>query len=417
MIKRFLLLFLIPYILLSSISTLRAQDALFTVHFAGKAQSPAAQQLLKKLQQLSQEYGFELAAWDANLLRSPSDYPDIVLAVEKGDLWRLNESDRNLFAEYFLGEKGRKGASLMIVRLEENQNTDETRVLNWPWLTSLIQPASPPQSSIVSLSQIPNQAEPRLRALVGQDWYYPKWGLYKRQLPHPMPQADYEGGKIMYADIFAEALAKSDQFFPDLQNLLVEGVLWAADLSDGSQLAVPQLELEVENKQAIIRLDWMTQSEQDNDYFEVLRSSGGADWESVLRLDAIGDKHSESHYDFEDHQLAPGRYYYRLKQVDRSGNVWLSTISVVDIVNPRPMVHLFPNPVQSVLTIDTHLGEESTLRYRIESISGETVWEQPAAGTHRFQRLEVPVLQLPPGIYQLHVQSESGERVQPFIKY
>lgn len=417
MIKRFLPLLFIPYFLLFSSSSLYAQDDLFTLHFAGKAQSLGSQLLYEQLLQMSQEYGFQLASWDASLLRSPSDYPEIVLAVENGDLWELSPNDRNLFADYFMGEKGRKGASLLIIRLEESRIDDETKVLNWPWLSSLIHPASPAPSPTASLPLKANQAQPHLRALLDQDWFYPKWGLYKRQLPHPTPQTEYEGGKIMYADIFANALLQADRFSPDLQALLAEGILWAAELSDGSQLAVPQLELEVENKEAVIRLDWMTQLEQNNNYFEVLRSSEGEEWESVLRLDAIGDKHKESHYDFEDHQLAPGRYYYRLKQVDRSGNVWLSNISVVDIINPKPLVQIFPNPVQSVLTIDTRLGREGKLRYRIESLSGETVWEQPSSGSYRFQRLEVPVQQLPAGIYQLYVQSEKGERVQPFIKY
>ncbi|MEL7339337.1 MAG: T9SS type A sorting domain-containing protein, partial [Bacteroidota bacterium] len=95
----------------------------------------------------------------------------------------------------------------------------------------------------------------------------------------------------------------------------------------------------------------------------------------------------------------------------------LSNLSVVDIINPNPSVQLFPNPVHSVLTIETQLGEESGLSYRIEALNGQTIWSRDASESLRFQRLKIPVSSLPPGIYQVYVQSESGEQVQSFIKY
>ncbi|MEL7340214.1 MAG: hypothetical protein AAGM67_06985, partial [Bacteroidota bacterium] len=140
MIQRILRFFFLPLFLLLFLSPTRGQEALFTLHFAGKAQSQASDLLYAQLDQLSAQYGFALQSWQATSLYNSADYPEIILAVENGDLWGLKENERDLFVDYFLGEKGRKGASLLVIRLPDNQYFQQDKLLNWPWLSSLIHP-------------------------------------------------------------------------------------------------------------------------------------------------------------------------------------------------------------------------------------------------------------------------------------
>ncbi len=70
-----------------------------------------------------------------------------------------------------------------------------------------------------------------------------------------------------------------------------------------------------------VQLTWNTISEINNDYFEVLRSENGLDWEIIDIVDGAGNSLEEQHYQSLD--ISPeweaGINYYRVRQVDYNG--------------------------------------------------------------------------------------------------
>ena len=69
-----------------------------------------------------------------------------------------------------------------------------------------------------------------------------------------------------------------------------------------------------------VRLDWITLSETDNDYFLVEHSQDGAAFSEIGLVDGAGTSRAALHYTFTDKiPLAREICYYRLKQVDFNG--------------------------------------------------------------------------------------------------
>lgn len=66
-------------------------------------------------------------------------------------------------------------------------------------------------------------------------------------------------------------------------------------------------------------LNWQTESELNNDYFEVLRSENGEDYASIGVIKGNGSTQVKHNYNFTDVNPAKGLNYYQLKQVDFNG--------------------------------------------------------------------------------------------------
>ncbi|MEL7531350.1 MAG: T9SS type A sorting domain-containing protein [Bacteroidota bacterium] len=420
MINKPLLTLLFSFLYLFSSPPLIAHESLFKVHYAGKLNDERSDEVKNILITLGQDYGYEVVDWDKSCLSNPASFPEVVFAIEEGELWQLDESEREKFGEYLIGGEGRRGGSLISVRLGENfENTQIEAVRQWAWLEGLIYPESPKWISTITDQKVPNQAILNVSGKAGNKWISSQKGAFARQLPHPTPLSEYEGGKVYYSPLSDYSPLKEEHgLIPQaLQELWVKALLWTNGFDDGSNLNVPYLALLAESKNQQVRLDWLTNLEIDNDFFEVQRSTDGEIWTPQMRLSAIGDENENSFYDFTEYQLNPGRYYYRLLQQNRDGSQTYSGMVVVDIEVPDPLVYVFPNPVSEMLAIETSTNEESVLDYSIESINGTIVWQQHSEAKQAFHRVEVGVSQLPPGIYQLRVRSKNGERVQQFIKY
>ncbi|ADY50646.1 hypothetical protein Pedsa_0058 [Pseudopedobacter saltans DSM 12145] len=68
-----------------------------------------------------------------------------------------------------------------------------------------------------------------------------------------------------------------------------------------------------------VQLKWQTASEQNNQYFDVLRSVNGKDFVSIGIVNGAGTTSEARSYFFIDHSPVSGYNYYKLKQVDGDG--------------------------------------------------------------------------------------------------
>lgn len=96
-----------------------------------------------------------------------------------------------------------------------------------------------------------------------------------------------------------------------------------------------------------VRVAWATDSEENNDYFTVERSSDGTSWEEVKKLK--GASKSSSLLSYEVYDLSPieGTSFYRLKQTDVDGKTSFSNIYSVKYRASSKGISLFPIPSSS----------------------------------------------------------------------
>ncbi|HZG01705.1 MAG TPA: T9SS type A sorting domain-containing protein, partial [Chitinophagales bacterium] len=80
-----------------------------------------------------------------------------------------------------------------------------------------------------------------------------------------------------------------------------------------------------------VLLNWRTESELNNHYFDVQRSADGFHFESIGSLEGHGTSVTAHNYNFTDAEPFAGVSYYRLRQVDFDGTHAFSPVRAVTI--------------------------------------------------------------------------------------
>jgi hypothetical protein len=149
-----------------------------------------------------------------------------------------------------------------------------------------------------------------------------------------------------------------------------------------------------------IRLNWQTATEVNNDYFEVQRSVDGELFESIGKVDGAGTTTSMSDYEFFDNNYPSSRLFYRVKQVDLSGEVSFSSIASVEFgEGDNVSFFVYPGLVMDETELNAELVGEITERYDFVIVDqlGKTIYTAQIDNNN--PRLKIPVDHLADGIY------------------
>jgi len=157
-----------------------------------------------------------------------------------------------------------------------------------------------------------------------------------------------------------------------------------------------------------VDLKWITASELNNDYFTILRSATGNDFEEIARIKGNGTTNQMNTYLFEDEGPATGRNYYRLIQTDFDGKTTFSEVIIVSFSGENSSVNIFPNPVSisDKLSVEIkNLNPDSPVTIRIANMQGLTVGEVSVkTDDHGTLKTNIAPTTLPAGIYLLEIQ-------------
>lgn len=93
-----------------------------------------------------------------------------------------------------------------------------------------------------------------------------------------------------------------------------------------------------------VKLDWVTLTEINNDFFTVERSVDAINFEEVVDVDGAGNSSSELTYSAIDAAPYQNLSYYRLKQTDFNGDFSYSNVVVIENLNSNPIFSIYPNP-------------------------------------------------------------------------
>ena len=85
-------------------------------------------------------------------------------------------------------------------------------------------------------------------------------------------------------------------------------------------------------KNTSVELNWLTESEINNDYFTIQKSKNTIDWYDVLTREGAGNSNSPISYHNTDNQPIKGHSYYRLKQTDFNGVSSYSNIKPIQFI-------------------------------------------------------------------------------------
>jgi len=171
---------------------------------------------------------------------------------------------------------------------------------------------------------------------------------------------------------FQESLMNGQQFESD--NTKKYSPVIASD-TDNTTVPVELTSFTANVGENNVVLNWVTDSETNNFGFEIERSEDEIDFQKIGFVEGKGTTLIPQQYDFVDENLAPGIYYYRLKQIDLDGAFEYSVAINVTVTQPKEFAleQNYPNPFNPTTTIRYDLPVSSRVVLKIYNILGKEV--------------------------------------------
>ncbi len=178
----------------------------------------------------------------------------------------------------------------------------------------------------------------------------------------------------------------------------------------GTSLSVELSAFRATPLQERVRLNWITMSETNNDFYTLERSADGMSWEELAIIPGKGNKTGKSSYTWFDESPLNDVSYYRLSQTDLDGAQEYFDIRSVHFTKPlkTATLTLFPNPAGDQLSLE---GSKDDLReIRISNILGTDYTDQITV-KNGYRSLQVDISALPAGLFIV----TCGERSASFL--
>ena len=187
---------------------------------------------------------------------------------------------------------------------------------------------------------------------------------------------------------------------------------WVAEMATFKPKVILPVELagfdaSVLNPHAV-KIDWTTDLETNNNYFQVEHSRDGLDWETAKTVKGAGNSNLPTHYSTIDSFPFAGLSYYRLKQVDLDGKARYSTEVAVTLASdpvPARTVKAYPNPATSYLIVEEKELDPATIFVYNSIGQGMRTAITRVDGS----RVQVDLSLLPKGVYFLKTKDKTVE--------
>ena len=166
---------------------------------------------------------------------------------------------------------------------------------------------------------------------------------------------------------------------------------------------------------AYTSLKWVTQTEKDNNGFEIQRSADGKSFEKIGFVKGKGTSATAAEYIFNDHNLEDGRYYYRLKQMDNNGYTSYSEIKDV-FVRTMSSVNIYPNPTVDKINIKISGKSDQEKLVDVIDVSGRVIYSGNITNPSAESALSVNCSDWPKGIYFVRIKGNEDE-IFKVVKY
>ncbi len=160
-----------------------------------------------------------------------------------------------------------------------------------------------------------------------------------------------------------------------------------------------------------ITISWTTANEENNDYFEVLRSVDGENFEVIAEVAGAGNSNITLDYSIIDTDVDYNTYYYKLKQTDYDSKFTISDMVVVNI-NAELNTKIYPNPVSQGENLNIEFESlNNNNQVSIYNINGSMI---KTINTNYINET-INISELAAGIYMLQIQSGSQVKMEKLI--
>lgn len=186
-----------------------------------------------------------------------------------------------------------------------------------------------------------------------------------------------------------------------------------SSFNNNSALPIELTYFQAQNNNNQVDLSWSTATELDNEYFDIERSKDGKSWEVIDQVEGAGTTTEQQNYLAVDRNPLNGTSFYRLKQVDFSGDFEYSDIvSVNRKAQIEGTVNVYPNP--AIEWIEVKLSETASFKeIFLTDATGRVIAQQKVSTTNTVNRFDLTGLDA--GMYFIHANSEESSLTEKVI--
>ena len=131
---------------------------------------------------------------------------------------------------------------------------------------------------------------------------------------------------------------------------------------------------------------------------------------------AAGESSTVQTYTFKDYDVKPGRFYYRIKQLDKDGSEDYSDIVELNIVSDKNKITLAPNPAKNKSILTLVLENDLDATVNIIGSDGRLIRTSIVEATNgNGINTALDINNLPAGVYSIHVNQGGFNEVKKLI--
>ena len=128
-------------------------------------------------------------------------------------------------------------------------------------------------------------------------------------------------------------------------------------------------------KEKGIQVEWDEASETNTDKYEVEKSLDGSMFEKVYNTVAKGDNSPTYRYNWFDNYASLGNNFYRIKIIEKTGDIKYSSVARVNISNGKSGFTVNPNPVKgNSISLQLSNLEQGEYTVNVINIAGQSIY-------------------------------------------
>jgi len=210
-------------------------------------------------------------------------------------------------------------------------------------------------------------------------------------------------------DIYVRSNSNGEEFWFDDFFLLGSG--------GGTALPITLTSFEACQFHDDVRIDFIVESQVNNDVFEIQRSANGYEYSTIDSIPGDGTINQTMIYQYLDRYPIPGLSYYRLKQIDYDGVSELYMPVCIEYIPKRTVtLTIIPNPAISEIQVQVAEQDGTYFNHdvRIYDDHGNMVFKKFYFGDN--SEFNINISKLSQGSYIVKSSTNEVEGIGKFIK-
>lgn len=174
-------------------------------------------------------------------------------------------------------------------------------------------------------------------------------------------------------------------------------------------LPVELLSFTGNKKEKIVKLNWHTSSETNNDYFLIEKSTDGYNFEPLGTVKGAGSSSMDHYYNLDDLNPNQGINYYGLTQFDYNGDRSVRKVIAVRFSEKNPMdVLVYPNPFNDEIQFNCNSSINGDIKISLYDYVGQVLLDEQHTIQDGYNHYVLNPVGLSSGVYFIEVQSEDS---------